>query len=182
MEYFLMLSSPSSSSFCCREFSTLIIKVCTKLKISYYFSASLLCFITNRTTNLHWTFVDSFFSFAFCFNIFPQSRWIIVASMKICCCKFFLLYPVTHNLVIGEMKKWNLWETIEKRCSFVAYDFQFRIFTTLQANLTHLPRSEFVPGIGLGIGKCPYDPIDNSTAIYVESGNPGGFSALVRDF
>jgi len=51
---------------------------------------------------------------------------------------------------------------------------------SLQANLTHLPRSEFVPGIGLGIGKCPYDPIDNSTAIYVEEGNPGGFPALVR--
>lgn len=51
----------------------------------------------------------------------------------------------------------------------------------LQANLTHLPRSEFVPGIGLGVGKCPYDPIDNSTAIYVEEGNPGGFPALVRD-
>lgn len=50
-----------------------------------------------------------------------------------------------------------------------------------QANLTHLPRSEFVPGIGLGVGKCPYDPIDNSTAIYVEEGNPGGFPALVRE-
>lgn len=54
-------------------------------------------------------------------------------------------------------------------------------FFCLQANLTHLPRSEFVPGIGLGVGKCPYDPIDNSTAIYVEQGNPGGFPALVRD-
>lgn len=54
-------------------------------------------------------------------------------------------------------------------------------FFILQANLTHLPRSEFVPGIGLGVGKCPYDPIDNSTAIYVEKGNPGGFPALVRD-
>lgn len=38
-----------------------------------------------------------------------------------------------------------------------------------------------MPGIGLGIGKCPYDPIDNSTAIYVESGSPGGFPVLVRD-
>lgn len=54
-------------------------------------------------------------------------------------------------------------------------------FFISQANLTHLPRSEFVPGIGLGVGKCPYDPIDNSTAIYVEQGNPGGFPALVRD-
>lgn len=49
----------------------------------------------------------------------------------------------------------------------------------IQANLTHLPRSEYVPGIGLGIAKCPYDPQDNSTAIYVESGNPGGLPALV---
>jgi len=49
-----------------------------------------------------------------------------------------------------------------------------------QSNLTHLPRSEFVPGIGAGIGKCPYDPEDNSTAIYVENGNPGSFPAMVR--
>lgn len=49
----------------------------------------------------------------------------------------------------------------------------------LQSNLTHLPRSEFVPGIGLGIAKCPYDPLDNSTAVYVENGNPGDFPALV---
>lgn len=38
-----------------------------------------------------------------------------------------------------------------------------------------------MPGIGLGIAKCPYDPQDNSTAIYVESGNPGGLPALVSD-
>lgn len=51
-----------------------------------------------------------------------------------------------------------------------------------QSNLTDLPRSEFVPGIGLGIAKCPYDPLDNSTAIYVERGNPGGLPGLVRSF
>jgi hypothetical protein len=61
------------------------------------------------------------------------------------------------------------------------HNLQFSPFYSSQANLTHLPRSEFVPGIGLGVGKCPYDPIDNSTAIYVEKGNPGGFPALVRD-
>jgi hypothetical protein len=36
-----------------------------------------------------------------------------------------------------------------------------------------------VPGIGLGIAKCPYDPVDNSTAVFVQHGNPGGFPALV---
>lgn len=56
------------------------------------------------------------------------------------------------------------------------------VIRSLQANLTHLPRSEYVPGIGLGIAKCPYDPQDNSTAIYVESGNPGGLPALVSIF
>ena len=44
--------------------------------------------------------------------------------------------------------------------------------------MTQLRRSEYEPGIGLGIGKCPYDPLDNSTAIYVESGNPGDLPAL----
>lgn len=34
-------------------------------------------------------------------------------------------------------------------------------------------------GIGQGIAKCPYDPLDNSTAIYVEEGNPGGLPGLV---
>lgn len=53
-------------------------------------------------------------------------------------------------------------------------------FSPLQANLTHLPRSAYVPGIGSGMGKCPYDPLDNSTAIYVEEGNPGNLPALVR--
>ncbi|XP_055916036.1 semaphorin-2A isoform X1 [Eupeodes corollae] len=48
----------------------------------------------------------------------------------------------------------------------------------IYSNLTHLPRSEYVPGIGLGIAKCPYDPLDNSTAIYVENGNPGGLPGL----
>lgn len=42
-----------------------------------------------------------------------------------------------------------------------------------------MSRSEYVPGIGLGIAKCPYDPLDNSTAIYVEKGNPGDLPALV---
>lgn len=48
-----------------------------------------------------------------------------------------------------------------------------------QSNLTHLSRSEYVPGVGLGIAKCPYDPYDNSTAIYIEKGNPGDLPALV---
>ncbi|CAK1582749.1 unnamed protein product [Parnassius mnemosyne] len=48
----------------------------------------------------------------------------------------------------------------------------------LYSNLTHLPRHEYVPGIGMGIAKCPYDPADNSTALWVERGNPGGLPAL----
>lgn len=47
-----------------------------------------------------------------------------------------------------------------------------------QSNLTHLPRHEFVPGVGMGIAKCPYDPADNSTAVWVEKGNPGDLPAL----
>lgn len=50
---------------------------------------------------------------------------------------------------------------------------------SFQSNLTHLSRSEYVPGVGLGIAKCPYDPYDNSTAIYIEKGNPGDLPALV---
>lgn len=34
------------------------------------------------------------------------------------------------------------------------------------------------PWIGSGIAKCPFDPEDNSTAVWVESGNPGGAPAL----
>lgn len=54
-----------------------------------------------------------------------------------------------------------------------------RFFSRFQSNLTHLSRSEFVPGLGSAAAKCPYDPMDNSTAIFVESGNPGGYPALV---
>ncbi|XP_044740244.1 semaphorin-2A isoform X2 [Chrysoperla carnea] len=46
------------------------------------------------------------------------------------------------------------------------------------SNLTHLPRHEYVPGIGMGIAKCPYDPADNSTAVWVEHGNPGELPGL----
>ncbi|XP_072392355.1 semaphorin-2A [Diabrotica undecimpunctata] len=48
----------------------------------------------------------------------------------------------------------------------------------INSNLTHLPRNTFVPGIGMGIAKCPYDPADNSTAVWVERGNPGDLAGL----
>ncbi|XP_044756007.1 semaphorin-2A isoform X1 [Coccinella septempunctata] len=48
----------------------------------------------------------------------------------------------------------------------------------VNANLTHIGRNFFVPGIGLGIAKCPYDPADNSTAVWVEHGNPGDLPGL----
>jgi len=46
------------------------------------------------------------------------------------------------------------------------------------ANLTNLGRHEYVAGIGNGIAKCPFDPEDNSTAVWVENGNPGELPAL----
>lgn len=58
----------------------------------------------------------------------------------------------------------------------------FTNFFMFQSNLTHLPRSEYVLGIGSAIAKCPYDPLDNSTAVYVEHGNPGGLPGLVSYF
>lgn len=50
--------------------------------------------------------------------------------------------------------------------------------SNLQSNFTHLPRNVYVPGTGMGIAKCPYDPADNSTAVWVEKGNPGDLPAL----
>ncbi|KAE8747691.1 hypothetical protein FOCC_FOCC005670 [Frankliniella occidentalis] len=48
----------------------------------------------------------------------------------------------------------------------------------IYSNLTHLPRHEYVPGVGTGVAKCPYDPSDNSTAVWVERGNPGDLPGL----
>ncbi|CAG0890637.1 unnamed protein product [Darwinula stevensoni] len=48
----------------------------------------------------------------------------------------------------------------------------------IYSNLTHLARQEYVPGVGDGIAKCPFDPNDNSTAVWVEEGNPGGLPGL----
>ncbi|XP_047003750.1 semaphorin-2A-like isoform X1 [Schistocerca americana] len=48
----------------------------------------------------------------------------------------------------------------------------------IYANLTHLSRRDYVPGVGTGVAKCPYDPADNSTAVWVERGNPGGLPGL----
>ncbi|XP_022242477.1 semaphorin-2A-like, partial [Limulus polyphemus] len=46
------------------------------------------------------------------------------------------------------------------------------------ANLSHLGRHENYPGIGSGIAKCPFDPDDNATAVWVEHGNPGELPGL----
>lgn len=46
------------------------------------------------------------------------------------------------------------------------------------ANLTNLGRHEYVAGVGNGIAKCPFDPEDNSTAVWVENGNPGEMNEL----
>ncbi|OQV16107.1 Semaphorin-2A [Hypsibius exemplaris] len=44
-------------------------------------------------------------------------------------------------------------------------------------NLSEVQGYSF-PGIGDGIAKCPFDPDDNSTAVWVENGNPGNYPAL----
>lgn len=46
----------------------------------------------------------------------------------------------------------------------------------LHSNLTHL--DEPYPGVSSGVAKCPFDPEDNATAIWVEDGNPGGLPGL----
>ena len=48
----------------------------------------------------------------------------------------------------------------------------------VSANLTSLGRHQYVPGIWNEITKCPFDPEDNSTAVWVESRNPGKLPAL----
>ncbi|KAI1301480.1 Semaphorin-2A [Halotydeus destructor] len=48
----------------------------------------------------------------------------------------------------------------------------------VHANLSHLSAYESFPGIGNGIAKCPFDPDDNATAIWVEKGNPGSLPGL----
>lgn len=45
-------------------------------------------------------------------------------------------------------------------------------------NLTHLPRHEYIPGIGDGRARCPLDPNSNSTSVWVTKGNPGNIPAL----
>ncbi|XP_064475057.1 semaphorin-2A-like isoform X2 [Ornithodoros turicata] len=46
-------------------------------------------------------------------------------------------------------------------------------------NLTEVPKEHLtLRDIGRGIGKCPFDPDDNSTAIWVEKGNPGDLPGL----
>lgn len=66
-------------------------------------------------------------------------------------------------------------------CAFIENPYRYTVrfvILSAQSNLTHLPRHEYVPGVGLGTAKCPYDPLDNSTAIWSEKGNPGQLPAL----
>ncbi|XP_015920801.1 semaphorin-2A isoform X2 [Parasteatoda tepidariorum] len=48
----------------------------------------------------------------------------------------------------------------------------------IYGNLSYLTPNEHFPGIGDGIAKCPFDPDDNATAVWVEHGNPGGLPGL----
>lgn len=46
----------------------------------------------------------------------------------------------------------------------------------VHANLSHV--HDTIPGVGSGVAKCPFDPDDNSTAVWVEKGNPGDLPGL----
>lgn len=47
------------------------------------------------------------------------------------------------------------------------------------SNLTEVPKDQLtLRDVGRGIGKCPFDPDDNSTAVWVERGNPGDMPGL----
>ncbi|XP_074601991.1 semaphorin 2a [Brevipalpus obovatus] len=48
----------------------------------------------------------------------------------------------------------------------------------IKSNLSRLQTSDYLPGIGNGQAKCPFDPDDNVTAVWVEHGNPGGLPGL----
>lgn len=49
----------------------------------------------------------------------------------------------------------------------------------LRTDLSSVHPSDYPPGIsGNGIAKCPFDPDDNSTAIWVNDGNPGNLPGL----
>lgn len=56
----------------------------------------------------------------------------------------------------------------------------------INSNLSRSHSQETFPGIGSGIAKCPFDPEDNVTAVWVENGNPGNlpglYSGTVADF
>ncbi|GIY92151.1 hypothetical protein CEXT_675802 [Caerostris extrusa] len=61
--------------------------------------------------------------------------------------------------------------------SLIFDNYIFLLFNT-SGNLSYLAPNEHFPGIGDGIAKCPFDPDDNATAVWVEHGNPGGLPGL----
>ncbi|XP_049765602.1 semaphorin-2A-like [Schistocerca cancellata] len=48
----------------------------------------------------------------------------------------------------------------------------------IHANLSHAGGESPAAGSGPAVAKCPYDPADNSTALWVRRGNPGGLPGL----
>ncbi|XP_013134641.1 PREDICTED: semaphorin-2A-like, partial [Papilio polytes] len=97
----------------------------------------------------------------------------------------------SHNAVVASFNKSNSIFYLQMQIDLYSIAQRFTFFDlficviggliyifSMQLNLTHLPRHEYVPGVGLGVAKCPYDPADNSTAVWVTRGNPGGLPAL----
>ena len=62
------------------------------------------------------------------------------------------------------------------RVNFFYYPDVVRTFKNISVPTFY--RHEFYPGIGDGIAKCPFDPEDNSTAVWVRTGNPGDHPAI----
>lgn len=105
----LVLSRTCPTCSAVLNFSTLIIKVCSKLKIFFPFHSLLASSYVLWPTALQisWTFVDFLpfslshpYSLAYCYKV---DELLLRESMKICCCKNFTTssssFFLCHNIV-----------------------------------------------------------------------------------
>ena len=109
-------------------------------------------------------------------NAHSPKDWVIYVSIYHCFSSF-IQSKQDSPMGLTKFKK-HIKCQILSSASMVDRLRTFKVISYLQNNLTHLTRQEYVPGVGMGIAKCPYDPADNSTAVWVEKGNPGDLPAL----